>query len=114
MLIFIIILYLVVASIGIYLFSKQFSKTRPKLLIGIIHGILGLLGISLLIMYTSFLKGDTPYVSILLFVLAFFLGGGMFVMSVQQKKFPKTIAVIHAVVGLTGIFLLIKFWLSLT
>ncbi|MDQ3019177.1 MAG: hypothetical protein M3R36_01190 [Bacteroidota bacterium] len=117
MLIFIIILYLVVASIGIYLFSKIFSKTpskisSPKIVLGVIHGILGLFGISLLIIYTSFQQGETPYVSILLFVLAFFFGGGMFTMSIQGKKFPKVIAFIHIAIAVTGIYLLVKFWLG--
>jgi tellurite resistance protein TehA-like permease len=111
MLTFILILYFVVASIGIYLFTKLFSKNPPKLLIGIIHGMLGLFGISFLIIYTSFKQGDTPVISILIFVVAFFFGGGMFVMSVQGKRFPKAIAFIHIAIAVTGIFLLVKFWL---
>jgi hypothetical protein len=109
MLIFIIFLYLIVASIGVYLLTKLLTNRSHKTVIGVVHGILGLFGISLLIIYTSFLPEDTPYESILLFVLAFFFGGGMFVMSVQGKKFPKAIAFIHIAIALTGIFFLFKF-----
>ncbi|MEP7145895.1 MAG: hypothetical protein ABI792_02670 [bacterium] len=112
MLTFIVILYFIVASIGIYLLIKLLSGKTSKLVVGIIHGLLGLFGISFLIIYTSFKQGDTPVISILLFVIAFFFGGGMFVMSVQDKKFPKTIAFIHVAIALTGIVLLIKFWLD--
>lgn len=111
MLLFIIILYIAVASIGIYLFTKLLSGKTHKTVIGVVHGILGLFGISLLIIYTSFLPGDTPVNSILLFVLAFFFGGGMFVMSVQGKKYPKVIALIHIAIALTGIYFLVSFWL---
>ena len=109
MLTFIIILYLFVASIGLYLLFKLLSNTPPKMAVGVIHGIIGLFGISLLIIYTSFLEGDTPYLSILLFVLAFFFGGGMFAASVTGKKFPKIIAFIHIAIAILGIYLLISF-----
>ncbi|MEO8665681.1 MAG: hypothetical protein ABI462_09310 [Ignavibacteria bacterium] len=112
MLTFIIVLYSIVALIGIYLFTKLFLNKPSKLLVGIIHGLLGLFGISFLIIYTSFLPGDTPAVSILLFVAAFFFGGGMFVMSVQDKKFPKVIALIHVAIAVTGIVFLVKFWIG--
>ncbi len=112
MLTFIVILYSIVALMGIYLLIRLLSGKPPKLLIGIIHGLLGLFGISFLIIYTSFLEGETPVVSILLFVAAFFFGGGMFVMSVQEKKYPKTIALIHIAIAVTGIVLLVKFWLG--
>ncbi len=112
MLTFIVVLYLIVASMGLYLLIKLFSKNRSKLVVGIIHGLLGLFGISFLIIYTSFKQGNTPVVSILLFVLAFFFGGGMFVMNAQGKKYPKVIAFVHIAIALTGICLLIKFWIG--
>ena len=112
MLLFIVILYVIVASIGLFLFIKLMSGRPHKTVTGVVHGILGLFGISLLIIYTSFLQGETPYISILLFVLAFFFGGGMFVMSVQGKKYPKAIALIHIAIALSGICFLVSFWLN--
>ena len=112
MLTFIVVQYSVVALMGIYLLIRLFSNKPSKLLVGIIHGLLGLFGVSFLIIYTSFKQGDTPVISILLFVVAFFFGGGMFVMSVQEKKFPKVIALIHVAIAVTGIVLLVKFWIG--
>ncbi len=97
---------------GLYLLIKLLSKNPSKLLVGIIHGLLGLFGISFLIIYTSFKQGDSPVASILLFVIAFFFGGGMFVMNAQQKKYPRVITFVHVAIALTGIYFLIRFWLG--
>lgn len=112
MLTFIVIIYSIVAIIGLYLFVKLFSKSSPKMIIGIIHGSIGLIGIALLIFYISFAKGDTPYWSVLLFVIAFLFGGGMLATTMVKKKFPKWIAFIHIFIALSGIYLLIEFWLG--
>ncbi|HMS63970.1 MAG TPA: hypothetical protein PKD83_01810 [Ignavibacteria bacterium] len=112
MLTFIVIVYLIVAAIGIYLFAKLFTSESPKMVVGIIHGSLGLFGIACLIFYISFAKGDTPYWSVLLFVIALLFGGGMLTTTMVKKKFPKWIAVIHVLFALSGIYLLIKFWLN--
>ncbi len=111
MLTFCVILYFIVASIGIYLFTKLFSGKPPKMLVGVIHGALGLSGIALLIAYTSFQQGDTPVISILCFVMALFFGGGMISTTMSGKKFPRAIAFIHIAIALTGIFFLIRYWL---
>ncbi|MBS1552477.1 MAG: hypothetical protein JST15_10480 [Bacteroidetes bacterium] len=112
MLTFIVIVYTVVAFIGIYLFSKLFSATPPKFIVGIIHGSLGLFGIACLIFYVSFSKGDSPAVSVLLFVSALFIGGGMLAAKMTKKKFPLWIALLHAAFAATGIYYLISFWLN--
>lgn len=112
MLTFIVIFYLIVASMGVYLLIKLYSKEPSKLVVGVIHGLLGLFGISFLIIYTSFLKGDTPFIPILLFVAAFFFGGGMFVMNAQGKKYPRVITFVHIAIALTGIYFLIQFWIG--
>jgi len=108
-----IILYTIVGLMGVYLFIRLFSKSETNNLIGIIHGSLGLLGIGFLIFYISFVKGESPYVSILLFVIAVFIGGGMLAAKLTGKRFPLWIAVIHAVTALSGIYLLYAFWINL-
>ncbi|HAY34864.1 MAG TPA: hypothetical protein PK536_11260 [Ignavibacteria bacterium] len=105
-----VILYTIVGLMGIYLFVRLFSKSKTNNLIGIIHGSLGLLGVGLLIFYISFVKGDTPYISILLFIIAVFIGGGMLAAKLTGKRFPLWIAVIHSVIALSGIYLLYSFW----
>lgn len=112
MLTFIVIVYIFVAAVGVYLFAKLFSKTSPKMIIGIIHGAVGLFGIGCLIFYVSFSKSETPAVSILLFVAALLFGGGMLATTMVKKKFPLWIALIHVALAVTGIYFLISFWLS--
>ncbi|MBK9333711.1 MAG: hypothetical protein IPM96_15225 [Ignavibacteria bacterium] len=108
-----IILYTIVGLMGVYLFIRLFSKSKTNNLIGIIHGSLGLLGVGFLIFYISFVKGESPYISILLFVIAVFIGGGMLAAKLTGKRFPLWIAVIHAVTALSGIYLLYSFWINL-
>lgn len=112
MLSFIIIVYSIVAILGIYLFAKLNSKSSPKMIVGIIHGSIGLIGIALLIFYISFAKGDTPYWSVLLFVITFLIGGGMLATTMVKKKFPKWIAYIHVLIALSGIYILVDFWIN--
>ena len=112
MLTFILIVYAAVAFLGIYLFLKLFSANPSRFIIGIIHGSLGLFGIACLIFYVSFSKGDSPALSILLFVGALFIGGGMLAAKMTKKKFPLWIALLHIAFAATGIYYLISFWIS--
>ena len=77
MLTVIIILYTIVGLIGIYLFTRLFSSEKTNMLVGIIHGSLGLMGIGFLIFYISFIEGESPFKSILLFFVALFLAFGV-------------------------------------
>lgn len=101
-----IILYSIVAIIGVYLFIKLFSKTPSKLVIGIIHGALGLLGIAFLIIYTSFTESRAPVESILLFLTAFLIGGGIFFTKINEKKFPMWIVFLHILIAVAGLYFL--------
>ncbi|MDZ4710768.1 MAG: hypothetical protein SGI89_00420 [bacterium] len=112
MLTFVVIYYTVVALLGLYLFIKFFSKTRAKLVTGIVHGALGLLGLGILIIYISFQKAETPIESFLLLLMAFFFGAGMFVATLTEKKFPKIILFLHVAFALSGVYFLYKFWLG--
>ncbi len=114
MLNFTVAVYVAVALLGIYLFSKLFSANPSKFIIGIIHGSLGLFGIACLIFYVSFSKGDSdsPAISILLFVAALFIGGGMLAAKMTKKKFPLWIALLHIAFAAAGIYYLIIFRLK--
>lgn len=105
-------LYTIVALIGIYLLVRLFSRTPPKYMIGIIHGAIGLGGIGLLIIYISFKQGDTPYLSILFFLVAFLIGGGMFITRLNGKMFPKWVALLHIAIAATGLYFLVSFWIN--
>ncbi|MEO7357209.1 MAG: hypothetical protein ABIY50_06825 [Ignavibacteria bacterium] len=112
MLTFIVIVYFLTAAIGIYLFIKLFSNTKRKLVIGIIHGSLGLFGLACLLFYISFSKGDSPVESFLLILFALFIGGGMLATDLTGKKFPLWIAIVHIGFAVTGIYFLVSLWLK--
>ncbi|MEZ4823259.1 MAG: hypothetical protein R2942_12960 [Ignavibacteria bacterium] len=111
MLYFILILYFSVAMLGIFLFVKLYSKNPPKLVTGIIHGSLGLLGLALII-DMSFQKGDVPVYGFFFLLIAFFFGGGMIATTLSGKKYPKLILFFHIAFALTGLYLLFTFGIS--
>ncbi|HMQ67874.1 MAG TPA: hypothetical protein PKA90_02065 [Ignavibacteria bacterium] len=112
MLNFILILYFSVAMLGIFLLIRLYSKKPARLVTGIIHGSLGLLGLALFIGYMSFQKGDVPVTGFFFLLFAFFFGGGMIATTLSGKKYPKLILFIHIAFALTGLYLLFTFGLS--
>ena len=110
MLTILVVFYTIVGIMGIYLFTRLFSLEKTNMLVGIIHGSLGLLGIGILIFYISFVEGESPFMSILLFFIAMCIGGGMLAAKLTGKKFPMWLALIHAIVAISGIYLLYEFW----
>lgn len=112
MLLFILILYSVVALLGIFMLSKIISSNTPKLLTGIIHGSLGLAGLAFIIGYISFQSGEVPVYGFLFLLTAFFFGGGMISATLSGKKYPKVILFIHVIMALTGLYLLFSFALN--
>ena len=108
-----IILYTIVGLMGIFLFVRLFSSKKTDMLVGIIHGSLGLLGIGFLIFYISFIEGESPFMSILLFFVALCIGGGMLAAKLTGKRFPLWIAVLHAVIAIAGLYLLYEFYLMM-
>ena len=109
MLNFILVLYISVAVLGVYLLFKIISSKPPKLLTGIIHGSLGLLGLGLIIGYISFQKGESPVYAFFFLLAAFFFGGGMIATTLSGKRYPKVILMIHVALALTGLVLLLMF-----
>jgi peptidoglycan/LPS O-acetylase OafA/YrhL len=112
MLTVILINYIAAGLIGVYLFTKLFSPNPSKLIVGIIHGAMGLAGLGMFVFYISFQKGESPVIPFLLILVAFFFGAGMLATKLSGKKFPKVIAVIHIAIAVTGIVMLIQFYLS--
>ncbi len=112
MLNFILVLYISVAFLGVYLVIKIFSSEPPKLLTGIIHGSLGLLGLAFLIGYISFQKGESPVYAFFFLLTAFFFGGGMIATTLSGKRYPKIILFIHIAFALTGLYFLFLFGIS--
>ncbi|MBS1517689.1 MAG: hypothetical protein JSS91_06350 [Bacteroidetes bacterium] len=112
MLTVIVIFYSIVVLMGLFLFINLFTSKKIDMLVGIVHGSLGLIGIAMLIFYISFISGDSPYLTILLFVTALFFGGGMLAAKLSGKRFPVWIALIHALIAAAGFSLLVQFWIG--
>lgn len=98
--------YITVALLGIYLLLSVLLKRRVRLLTGIIHGVLGLAGIALLITRVSFSEENANVTAILLFFLAFLVGGGIFSAKVFLQKSGKLALAIHIALALAGLFFL--------
>jgi hypothetical protein len=106
MLTIIVILYTLVAIGGMYFLYRFLSGNPVKITYGVIHGSVGLVGIALLITYISFTENTSVVPSILLFLAAFLIGGGMIFQRADKKKYPKFVPVIHGAIALTGLVLL--------
>jgi hypothetical protein len=110
-LVFIIIFYTVVGLAGIYFLVRLLSGNPVKIIAGVIHGSLGLIGIAILITYISFSENVSVVPSIILFLIAFLIGGGMIFQRADNKSYPVLVAVIHGAIALTGIiFLYLSFF----
>jgi predicted neutral ceramidase superfamily lipid hydrolase len=103
------VIYIAVALIGIFMFISILMKKKLSLIVGIIHGVLGLAGIALLIIVSSYASSEGPSEVIIIFFLAFLLGGGIFAAKVFSGKSNIWINVIHAAVALAGIYLLFQY-----
>jgi hypothetical protein len=103
------VIYIAVALIGIFMFISMLMKKKLSLIVGIIHGVLGLAGIALLIIVSSYASSEGPSEVIIIFFLAFLLGGGIFAAKVFSGKSNIWINVIHAAVALAGIYLLFQY-----
>lgn len=112
MLTFLIIFYSLVGLIGLTLLILKLSGKQLKPLAGIIHGAAGLVGIAIMIFYISFGKADSLILTILIFLLTFLIGGGMFSAVLFGKKYPNWILAIHILFGITGLVMLFGVWLD--
>ena len=112
MLTFLVIFYAFVGLIGMTLLILKISGKQVKPLAGIIHGASGLAGIAFLIFYISFRNADTLVLTILVFLITFLIGGGMFSAVLFGKKYPGWILVIHIIFGITGLIMLFGVWLN--
>ncbi len=103
----ILILYSVVAVAGVYMFALRLMKKEVKLIMGILHGFTGLIGIALLIVLSSYSEQSAPVISIILFFLAFLVGGAMFVARTFGRGSSGIwIVVAHAALAASGIYFL--------
>ncbi len=96
------------AIFGMYLLSLILrNKSTPKG-VTIIHGVMAAIALVLLIIY-CFGNSPSPWVSLIVFVLAAIGGFYINFKDISGKPVPKWFAVTHGVIALTGFGLLIFF-----
>lgn len=104
-----IIIFAVAAVFGLIIITTLLKdKPTPKALV-FIHGILAAVALVILIVFSINNPGQSPLVSIVLFVLAALGGFVLFARDLSKKPGPKTLAVIHALVAVVGFLILLTF-----
>lgn len=108
-----IILFLLTATGGAVLLSYVLrDKPTPKGL-SMIHGMAAALGIVILLIYA--LTTDSHHkhlISLTIFIIAAMGGGVLIYRDITGKSLPKWFAVMHGLIGLTGIGFLLYHTLS--
>lgn len=113
MLIAAIIIFALAASGGLFLLSYVLrSKETPKG-VAFIHGSVAAVGIVLLIIYCS-IYSPSPWISLVLFILAAFGGFFMMYKDLTGNPVPKSVAIIHGLVAVISFILLVVFFATKT
>ena len=96
------------ALLGIYLLSFILQNKNTPKGIAFIHGPLAAVGLIILIIY-AFLYHPSPYISIILFILAVFGGVLLIYRDITGKTIPRWIAIGHGFTAIAGFLFLIIF-----
>ena len=103
----ILVLYSLVGIAGVYMLIMRLMKKEVRMLTGILHGFAGLIGIAMLIVLSTYSDRTAPVIPIILFFLAFLIGGGVFSARLFGKGKPGVwVILIHAFIAAAGIFAL--------
>lgn len=90
--------------LGIYLISFVLKKKKPPKGVAIIHGTLAALGILVLLIYAFTTSSHHKHWdSLIIFIIAAIVGIYLFSKDIRHLQIPKWIAVVHGVIGLTGL-----------
>lgn len=96
------------AIIGMYLLSLILRNKEIPKAATLVHGIFAVLAVILLIIY-SIRQETGPIVSIVVFVVAAFLGIVLNYRDITGKSLPKWLAISHGIVAVAGFAILILF-----
>lgn len=99
-----IVLISIAVILGGYLLSFVLKGKNPPKGIALAHGTLAALGIIILLIYAlTTSEHHKHWESIMIFIVAAVGGIYLFSRDIRHKKVPKWIAVVHGVIGLTGL-----------
>ena len=103
-----IILLMLAVSVGVFILKAVLkNQATPKPFV-FLHGPLAITAIVLLIV--NIYKGHTEgllFASVVILIGAALGGLTMFTMDMCNKRFPKSLAIIHPIAGITGLIVLI-------
>lgn len=101
-------IFALTAILGMTLISYVLqNKPTPKAL-AFIHGPFGAIGILLLIIY-AFYRSPSPLESIIIFIIAAFMGFILIFRDLTGRSIPKWLAVLHGLTAVTGFVFLLFF-----
>lgn len=108
MLITSIVFFILAALLGLYLLSYILTgKHTPKRIV-FIHGPLALIGLIILVVY-AYIHTSSPWVSIILFIMAALGGVTMIYRDMTGKSVPKWMAIGHGLTATVGLIFLLIF-----
>lgn len=84
--------------------NKQTAKPAVYL-----HGLFAAIALVLLIVFTVNAAGNSPMVSLILFIVVALVGFFLFARDLTKKPGPKAIAVVHGVVAVVAFIILLIF-----
>lgn len=93
------------ALVGMYLLSLVIQKKETPKFVAVIHGVFVAAALVMLIVYNS--KVPDFIDSIILFVVAALGGAVLFVRDITGKSLPKWLAMVHALVAVSGFIVLL-------
>lgn len=93
-------------TVAVAIITKKPSTPKPAVYA---HGLLAATGLVLLIFYTMNNTGNSPRISLILFVIAAVGGFILFFNDVKKKPGPVGLVVVHALVAVTAFVLLLIF-----
>ena len=102
-------LFALSAILGLTILLKWISKKDASKAVVYSHGIVAATALVILVVYAFMNPGNFPKVSIGLFVVSAIAGFYMFINDLRKKMSPLSLALIHALVAVSGFVTLLLF-----
>jgi hypothetical protein len=102
-------LFAIAAILGITILVSWVNKRNAPRSIVYSHGIFAATALVLLIVYIVNHRTNAPTTSLILFVLAALVGFYMFIRDMNKKNSPIGVAVLHALLAVSGFIALLIF-----
>lgn len=105
-------LFAIAALIGLYLISHVLQRKKPSKTAAVIHGLFAATALVLIIVRAAQVHGGLIVQAIVLFVLAALGGLTLFVRDINGKTLPGWLAIVHALIAVSGFVFLVVYALK--